>query len=264
MQPTFDLERYLDNSQKVETRDVDFSRVRDYPVTKEEIRCLEYMMDVEAHTVMYFKNLLRTCAVRDPEVVAFMSCWAYEEFFHGRAIRQFLQAAGVAIDASRADHIRRHRSLRERIEESGAALICHVVRDFQAVYLAWGAIQELSALEAYSILANRTQNPILRELLQRIVKDERRHFSFYFNKARPHLQSRPAQILTGAILRRFWTPVGDGVKDDAEVRWTMQFIFGDEEGLEIARRIDVCISRLPGLHWFNLLTEMRDAAVAGA
>ncbi len=264
MQPTFDLERYLDNSQKVETRDLDFSRVRDYPVTKEEIRCLEYMMDVEAHTVMYFKNLLRTCAVRDPEVVAFMSCWAYEEFFHGRAIRQFLQAAGVAIDASRADHIRRHRSLRERIEESGAALICHVVRDFQAVYLAWGAIQELSALEAYSILGNRTQNPILRELLQRIVKDERRHFSFYFNKARPHLQSRPAQILTGAILRRFWTPVGDGVKDDAEVRWTMQFIFGDEEGLEIARRIDACISRLPGLHWFNLLTEMRDAAVAGA
>ena len=43
-----------------------------------------------------------------------------------------------------------------------------------------------------------------------------------------------------------------------------QFIFGDEEGLEIARRIDACISRLPGLHWFNLLTEMRDAAVAGA
>ena len=90
MQPTFDLERYLDNSQKVETRDLDFSRVRDYPVIKGGDSLPEYMMDVEAHTVMYFKNLLRTCAVRDPEVVAFMSCWAYEEFFHGRAIRQFL------------------------------------------------------------------------------------------------------------------------------------------------------------------------------
>ena len=81
---------------------------------------------------------------------------------------------------------------------------------------------------------------------------------------RSTIQSRAAQLLTGAILRRFWTPVGDGVKNDAEVRWTMQFIFGDEEGLEIARRIDACISRLPGLAWFNLLTEMRDAAVAGA
>ena len=264
MQPTFDLERYLDNSQKVETRDLDFSRVRDYPVTKEEIRCLAYMMDVEAHTVMYFKSLLRTCAAKDPEVVAFMSCWAYEEFFHGRAIRQFLEAAGVPIDATRPRDVSRQRSWRERIEESGAALLCHVVHDFQAVYLAWGAIQELSATEAYSILAKRTQNPILRELLQRIVKDERRHFSFYFNKARPHLQSRPAQILTGAILRRFWTPVGDGVKTDAEVRWTMQFIFGDQEGKEITKRIDACISRLPGMDWFNLLSEMREAAVAGA
>jgi hypothetical protein len=264
MQPTFDLERYLDNSQKVETRDLDFPKVRDFPIATEEIRCLAYMMDVEAHTVIYFKNLLRTCAARDPEVVAFMSCWAYEEFFHGRAIRQFLEAAGVTIDASRADHVRRQRSWRERIEESGAALLCHVVRDFSAVYLAWGAIQELSALEAYSVLARRTQNPILRELLQRIVKDERRHFSFYFNKARPHLQSKPAQLLTGAILRRFWTPVGDGIKNDAEVRWTMQFVFGGQEGLEIARRIDARISRLPGLDWFNLLTEMRAAAVAVA
>ena len=262
MQSTFDLERYLNNSQKVETRDLDFSRVRDYPITQEEIRCLAYMMDVEAHTVMYFKSLLRTCAAKDPEVVAFMSCWAYEEFFHGRAIRQFLEAAGVRIDATRAEHVRRHRSWRERIEESAAALLCNFVRDFQAVYLAWGAIQELSALEAYSILARRTQNPILRELLQRIVKDERRHFSFYFNKARPHLRSRPAQIATAVILRRFWTPVGDGIKDDAEVRWTMQFIFGDSEGMEIARRVDACISRLPGMDWFNLLSRMRAEAIA--
>jgi len=263
MEPSFDLERYLDNSQKVETRDLDFSRVRDYPLTAEEVRCLSYMMDVEAHTVMYFKSLLRTCAARDPEVLAFMSCWAYEEFFHGRAIRQFLEAGGVTIDRTRPDQVRRERSWRERLEESGAAMLCHIVRDFQAVYLAWGAIQELSALEAYSVVARRTQNPILRELLHRIVKDERRHFSFYFNKARPHLQSRPAQIATAIVLRRFWTPVGDGIKDDAEVRWTMQFIFGDREGLEIVQRIDASISRLPGMGWFNLLSQMREEAVAG-
>ena len=264
MESTFDLERYLNNSQKVETRDLDFSRVRDYPITPQEIRCLSYMMDVEAHTVMYFKALLRTCAARDPEVLAFMSCWAYEEFFHGRAIRHFLEAAGVHVDAARVDHVRRQRSWRERIEESGAALLCHVVRDFQAVYLAWGAIQELSASEAYSIMARRTKNPILSELLQRMVKDERRHFAFYFNKARPLLRSRAAQVATGVILRRFWTPVGDGVKNDADVRWTMRYIFGDHEGMEIVRRIDECISKLPGMAWFNLMSRMREETVGAA
>src|SRR5262245_34269497 len=262
MQTTFDLERYLNNSRKVETGDLDFSRAGEYPLTSEEVRCLTYMMDVESHTIIYMKGLLRTCAVHDPEVLAFLSCWAYEEFFHGRAIRQFLQAAGVPIDVHRADQVRRGRSWRERLEETGSAVLCHVVRDFQAVYLAWGAIQELSTLEGYGLLAKRTRHPILRELLERIIKDERRHFSFYFNKARPHLQSRAAQVLTTAIIRRFWTPVGDGVKDDTEVRWTMQFIFGDEEGLATARRIDASISKLPGLAWFNLLSHTRDAAIA--
>ena len=37
MLPTFDLERYLNNSQKVETRDLDFSRVRDYPAVFDDV-----------------------------------------------------------------------------------------------------------------------------------------------------------------------------------------------------------------------------------
>src|SRR4030095_1565809 len=55
MQTTFDLERYLNNTQKVETRDLDFSRAREYPLTSEEIRCLTYMMDIESHTIIYMK-----------------------------------------------------------------------------------------------------------------------------------------------------------------------------------------------------------------
>jgi hypothetical protein len=263
MQTSFDLERYLDNSRKVETRDLNFSSAKDYALTTEEIRCLTYMMDIESHTLFYVKGLLRTCAIQDPEVVAFLNCWAYEEFFHGRAIRQFLEAAGVPIGAARADAVRRARSWREYLEEAGAALLCHVVRDFQAVYLAWGAIQELSTVESYGLLARRTQHPILRELLERIIKDERRHFAFYFNKARPRLQSKTAQLLTAAIIRRFWTPVGDGLKTDAEVLWTMQFVFGDQDGLESARRIDASIARLPGLAWFDLLSQMREAALMG-
>ena len=147
------------------------------------------------------------------------------------------------------------------MHDLAAAALCHVIPNFQAVYLAWGAIQELATLEGYGVLAKRTQNPILKELLQRIIKDERRHFSFYFNKAKPHLGSRTAQWLTAAIIRRFWTPVGDGVKDDAEVRWTMRFVFGDAEGLDSARRIDASISKLPGMAWFNLVSRMREASL---
>jgi len=259
---TFDLERYLDNSKKVDLSGLDFSKVKDYPLTHDEVRCLSYMMDVEYHTLNYLRGLMKTCAIRDPETVGFLSCWAYEEFFHGRAIRQFLSAAGIEFPASRIHEVDKRRSWREGMEEIAASLLCYVVKDFHAVYFAWGAIQELTATESYGGLARRTQNPILRELLQRIAKDERRHFSFYFNKALPLLQSRSAQSVTRIILRNFWTPVGDGLKRDEEVQWTMRFVFGDPDGMSAARRIDSVIGRLPGQSWFNLLSSLQRPAPA--
>ena len=261
MDTTFATDRYLNNSSKISTSDLDFGRARDFPIRPEDVSCLTYMMDIEAHTMIYLKGLLSTCAVRDPEVVAFLSCWVYEEFFHGRALRRFLEAAGFSVDDARSDDVRRNRSWREKVEEVGAAMLCRVVTDFQAVYFVWGAVQELSTLEGYGVLARRTQNPVLCELLLRIIKDERRHFSFYFNKARLRLRSQSAQRVTSWILRRFWTPVGHGVKQTSEVQWTMRYVFGRAEGLEAVRRIDSTMSRLPGLDGFSLLTHARQCAM---
>ena len=71
--------------------------------------------------------------------------------------------------------------------------------------------------------------------------------SFYYNKARLQLQSRNAQRLTSFIIRHFWLPVGGGVKSDSEVDWILSFILGDQQGVDIARRIDATIAKLPGL-----------------
>lgn len=56
------------------------------------------------------------------------------------------------------------------------------------------------------------QNPILAEIVRRLAKDERRHFSFYYSKAQLELRSRNAQRLTNFVIRHFWLPVGGGVK----------------------------------------------------
>jgi hypothetical protein len=261
MTETFDIERYLNNSSKVEIDDLALARAADFPLNPDEIRCLTFMMDIESHTMLYLKGLLRTCAVRDPEVMAFLHCWVYEEFFHGRALRQFLEAAGCTISPTRVEDVHRKRLWRERVEELGASMLCGLVQDFAAVYLTWGAVQELSTLEGYGILAHRTQNPVLRDLLLRLIKDERRHFSFYFNKARVLLQSTTAQRMTAWTLRRFWTPVGQGVKTSSDVEWTVKYLFGGAQGLMTARRIDSVIARLPGLEALHLLTKARDRAL---
>ncbi|MGC1686671.1 MAG: hypothetical protein WA734_13685, partial [Candidatus Acidiferrales bacterium] len=103
----FDLERYLRNSKKVDISDLDLSEAAKYPLTVEEIRGLTYMMDIESHTIVYLRSILSTCAIEDSDTTAFLSCWAYEEHFHGRTIRQFLTACGIEHSRDRAAEVQR-------------------------------------------------------------------------------------------------------------------------------------------------------------
>lgn len=264
MEIGFDIEKYLVHSKKVDVCDLDFSAVQRYPLTESEIRCLTYMMDVESHTIVFLKGILSTCAITDPETTAFLSCWAYEEFFHGRTLRQFLQASGVEFSANRFAEIQHQATLREWLESIGASILCRLTRHFHAVYLTWGAISELTTLEAYGVLAGRTTNPLLGEVLRRLAKDERRHFAFYYNKACRELAQPHAQKLTTFILRKFWLPVGAGLKPDEEVSFISRFVLGDACGAKVAQRIDATIGKLPGLGWFDRLSLTRAASLAAS
>jgi len=251
-----DITRYLDASKKVDLTGIDFASAGNFLLHADEIRCLTYMMDVESHTIVYLRGLLNTCAIDDPEITAFLSCWAYEEFFHSRALRQFLESCGIAAPPALAT--------RMTLEEVATSLLCRFTPHLSAAYLTWGAIQELSTLEGYGLLAQRTANPVLAEILRRIIKDERRHFAFYYNKARLHLQPRGAQKLTSFLLRRFWTPVGEGVKPHDETDWMLRCLFSDSNGVAAAKRIDEAIRRLPGMEWFNMLSSRLSATLAAS
>ena len=229
---TFDLERYLRNSKKVDISDIDLSQAAQYPLTEDEIHCLTYMMDIESHTIVYLRSILSTCAIEDPDTTAFLSCWAYEEHFHGRAIGQFLNACGIEFGQDRLAEVQQGTAFTEWLKDMGASLVCQFSRHFHGAYLTYGAISELSTLEGYGVLASRTQNPILAEILRRLAKDERRHFSFYYNKAKLELQARNAQRLATFIIKHFWLPVGGGVKPDAEVNWILNYILRGIGGRE--------------------------------
>jgi hypothetical protein len=74
----FDLDRYLRNSKKVDLSAIEWERVPDHALSDGDVMCLHYMMDIEAHTVIYLRDLLATRAAADPQITAFLSCWVYE------------------------------------------------------------------------------------------------------------------------------------------------------------------------------------------
>ena len=95
----FDLDRYLRNSKKVDLSGIDWSEVPNHPLSNGDVMCLHYMMDIEAHTVIYLRDLLATRVAADPQITAFLSCWVYEELWHGEAFSDFLRVYGLEIPA---------------------------------------------------------------------------------------------------------------------------------------------------------------------
>ena len=93
----FDLDRFIRTSDRVDLSEVEWARVADPPLTAAEVRCLRYMMDIETNTVIFLRDVLATQTAFDPDVTAFLSCWNFEELWHGEAFSRLLGEAGVPV-----------------------------------------------------------------------------------------------------------------------------------------------------------------------
>jgi len=256
----FDLDRYLRVCGATKPESVEWTAAQPH-LSDDALFTIAYMMDIESHTIVYLRDLLSTRVVRDHEVTAFLSCWAYEELFHSILLRRFLATQNIAIDDKRFADLRSKTSLADRVIRPGIAILSRMTRHFSAVHMTFGAINEISTLTGYQALIGRTDftrdrsdspHPLLTTILERIIKDERRHFAFYFNQARRRLHAPAARRLTAFLVRNFWTPVGVTVRGDPAMRRVCAYLFPGERGVARLGVVDKSISRLPGLEWFDL------------
>jgi hypothetical protein len=247
--PGHEIDEYVTRSRALDLTGIDWTSVRRYPLPVPAIRTLRYMQDVETHTVVYLRTLLSTRAIDDPAVATFLACWFYEETFHGRALAQFLAAAGQAV----APRVRSIERLGQRLRAVATACIARAWPDFVAVHMVWGAINELTTLTGYKRLAQVTEHPVLAELLARIVRDESRHFAFYFAQAARRLENPRAARIARRLVDRFWAPVGSGVQPAEETRLLAAYLFAGAAGRRAAQGVDQTIRTLPGFHDVPLL-----------
>jgi hypothetical protein len=251
------LEKHLDNSKALDFDGIRWDEIKAHPLSDDEVFILTYFMDVEANTIIYLKELLSTPVAFDPEVQAFLCTWVYEEFFHGHALRRFLTEYGVDLSTSRIADVQQSKSLWHHIRLLGQTAISKLAgRHFIGVHMAWGAANELLTVEGYARIAEKTKHPVLRELLGRIMKDERRHFAFYFKEAQRRLEEKPARRLTSTLLRRFFEPVGADIRDLDSVDKVALLLFDDAAGLDVIARCDEKIGQLPGLEDFHVFSRV--------
>jgi hypothetical protein len=268
----FDLDRFIRTSDRVDLSEVEWGRVSAPPLTPGEIRCLRYMMDIETNTVIFLRDVLATQTAFEPDVTAFLSCWNFEELWHGEAFSRLLGEAGVAVlpDHEPVNRETRYPSRRERSEwirrRVGAkGYVSHIGTllgsaiasgDFVAIHMTWGAVNELTTLTAYHRMIAKTDNVALTQVLQAIIKQERRHFAFYRAQARARLAgSQRARRLVRWSLDHLWAPVGTGIRPQDETDFVVTHLFIDPDGAVALEEMDQTIAELPGLRGTHYLTE---------
>lgn len=272
----FDLDRYLRASKRVDLSGVEWELIGRTPLPVEHARCLTYMMDIETHTAIFLRDLLATRAAFDADVTAFLSCWAYEEVWHGEAFSRFLGEAGyklapdrivVAADdpypsrTDRAARIRRAVGRKGYVSHIGTLIGSAVFKDFVAIHMTWGAANELTTLTAYHRLIAKTEHPQLVQMLRAIIKDERRHFAFYRSQARMRLaSSAAARRITRWAMEHLWAPVGTGVRPQSETDFVATYLFGDEDGRGPLLEMQATMAELPGLGGSRFLLDAVEEA----
>ena len=251
------IDTWAPRSRAVDLSGIRWDDLRSNPLRATTVRTLRYMQDIESQTVVYVRQLLATRAIDDPDVATFLACWFYEETFHGRALERVLTAGGHAPVVRQ----RSRQTWSARLQERALRGVSCLWPEFVAVHMTWGAINELTTLTGYQRLVELDPHPVLAELLGRIMRDESRHFAFYYHQAERRLASRGARRIARALVDRFWAPVGSGVQPDAEVRFLTRYLFGDREGRAAARRIDGTIRRLRGFEDVALVEAWVDGAM---
>ncbi len=142
------------------------------------------------------------------------------------------------------------------MSHAGTLLGSIAFRDFVSIHMTWGAVNELTTLGGYHRLIAKTEHPILVQMLQAIIKDERRHFAFYRAQARMRLaRSGRARRINRFSLDHLWAPVGTGVRPQSETDFVVTHLYGDADGAVALKEMDATIAELPGLGETNLLTE---------
>ena len=251
------IDSYRSRAGRLDLVGIDFDDFKDQPLSAEALRSLRYMHDVEHHTVCYLRDLLLTPAHQDPAITSFLSCWVFEEMWHGEAIGQVLEAHGEAAGAPRIAALRHGRRRRQATSTlSTIASAAFAGRAFIALHMTWGAINEWTTQAGYSRLADAAGHPTLRELLRRIMKQEGGHIDFYASEATRRLgDNAKAQKMTRFALSHWWRPVGSGVMPKREVGFLVNYLFDGNKGSDAAARIDRRIDRLPGQGDLHLLTR---------
>jgi hypothetical protein len=163
----------------------------------------------------------------------------------------------ISSATERSTKVRARARVKAKVEDVVQQVLAKAMpKQFVALWMFWGALQECLTTQAYEEMVRRTENPVLAELLRRIAKQERRHFAYYFGQARERLRDDVgSQRLCRFIAKHFYAPVGSGVKTEAESAELVARLFPGDRIVDVMSYIERRMAQLPGMAGLDACTR---------
>ncbi len=139
-----------------------WNEIKNHPINPAFVPVLIYMRDIEYFTDMYYQELRRTPTGKDPVIRKFMDRWSIEELHHANLLNRFLEEAGYP--SGKDWRIEATKNI-PKAYLVNSYLIDHTCRlfgkYFHGAHMVWGAINEITAMQAYRRLSELAGHPVL-------------------------------------------------------------------------------------------------------
>lgn len=199
----------------------DWSRADAGRLTEGERSAVQFVTIIEDHLPGYFAlydqnfpvddSVDRETFIHNRELYHFTVRWAQEEDTHARALARYQLAAGLAeqqeLWASLADEGRKHFDLPYA----------------QAVqFFVYPLVQEKATQIYYQHLRQVVGDPLLKEILVRLSRDEARHFSFFADMVGRYLHHHGDAVVEPIreVIAEFRMPLADTIR--GYWRWALK------------------------------------------
>lgn len=200
----------------------DWAAIRPEMLTDPQRSVVQFVTLIEDHLPGYFSEYLRLFPlgeqdletfVHNREVYHFGVRWAQEEDGHAHVLFLYQVHSGIAEPAA----------LRLRLAEEGRKHFglphAHPVQLFT-----YTLVQEKATQIFYQRFAAVVKEPVLKEILNCLVRDESRHFAFFSRVIEAYTRQFGNQIIEPIkeVLAKFRMPLGDTLRD--YWRWSVAVI----------------------------------------
>lgn len=170
-------------------RAVPFEKIDRSKLTIADVFGVFVTLHIENYSDVYTR-LLTTSYDNVPLVKNFVLNWEKEEENHARTLEAYLVALGIPLEELKANYAKVDKSDFPEPSRDQTELNVFVF------------LQELFTREMYSKMLKAAKEPVLRDILKRVVRDEERHFRFYKQSLALRMQLDPKDTLR-AVKRIF-------------------------------------------------------------